>query len=83
MSDRGPSLRSSGVGVSEQIIISARVGDGGKMSFPGHQAKSIGAGVKPAFSGRLRYQTFVGLLTGLGRWSSSLENKGDDHVHNE
>ena len=49
MSDHGPSLPSSGVGVSEQFIISARVGDGGKMSVPGYHAKSIGAGVKPAF----------------------------------
>ncbi len=53
------------------------------MAAQGHQAKSMGAGVKPAFPGRLRYQTFVGLPAGLARCSSSLEIKGDDHVLTE
>ncbi len=61
MSDHRPSLPSSGVGVSGQFIISARVGDGGKMSVPGVRrakaaffsgCKSHPATIAPAGSNR-------------------------------
>jgi len=39
VSDHGPSLPSSGVGVSGQFILSTRAGDGGKMPVPGRKPR--------------------------------------------